>query len=290
MLMLGALVGVAPSRADAAELINATNSTLAWSFSGSPNAVDATPSRYNDCPARYPKTYIFACETEFFYQRPNGTDGTRWFFVSGDVQWTGVHVNPYGPGELGTPQSSSYPGSSWVRHWHRESPNCLRSWRIHGDIQSNFPCAAYQIWHGTTTEGFGDGDLTWSWLYDYRCDHRGAWTLCRNALGDGYRYRGTYPSVWGSRSGARRGETARACYNHAGRLEGDGQYSGRRDPVCRGAQLCPRAGGRETSISEPCWRRAEGVRERLRVWGLQVLRQVVWPGRPHRLRSRRSPV
>ena len=130
-----------------------------------------------------------------------------------------------GPGDLGTPQSSTYGGNSWVRHWHGDSPGCLRTWRVHGDIQSNFPCAAFEIWHGVPTEGFGDGDLAWSWLYEYRCSQSGDWTTCRNALGDAYRYRGAYPSVWGGRSGATRGEVAHACDNHAGKLEGDGQYS-----------------------------------------------------------------
>jgi hypothetical protein len=67
-----------------------TRATLAWDFASSSNAVDGTPARYNDCPLRIPKTAIFECATEFFYERPDGTDGTRWFFASGAVQW--VHV------------------------------------------------------------------------------------------------------------------------------------------------------------------------------------------------------
>src|SRR5262249_47055488 len=106
-LLVGLLFVVLPSCAEAAQLINAEDSTLAWSFSSSPNAVDGTPARYNGCALHEPNSNFFDCKTEFFYQRPDGTDGSRWFFTSGYVQWTGVHVNPYGPGEVGTPHSYS---------------------------------------------------------------------------------------------------------------------------------------------------------------------------------------
>src|ERR1019366_3473007 len=58
-------------------------------------------------------------------------------------------------GDLGTPQSSTYGGNSWVRHWHGDSPGCLRTWRVHGDIQSNFPCAAFETWLGLGSTNIG---------------------------------------------------------------------------------------------------------------------------------------
>ena len=216
----------APAIAEGSELVTAANSTTAWTFSNSSNAVDRTPAPNNDCAVRVSHTYTFECNTEFFYTRPNGTPGTRWFSVQGIVQWIGVHPNPFGAGEIGTPKSISYGAEdSWVRHWHAESPGCLQSWRIQGVIQSNFPCAAYQIWHGTSTKGFAAGEPGFSWVYGYPCSRSGTWTTCRNALGDAYRYRGAYPSIWNGGPGNVGGEVVRPCSNHAGRVEGDGQYT-----------------------------------------------------------------
>jgi hypothetical protein len=225
LLVGGALWG-GPASADASELVSATNSTLAWTFDSNPNAVDGTPTQDNDCAVHIPHTDIFECATEFFYTRPDGTPGTRWFSVEGIIQWVGVHPNPYGAGEVGTPKSLSYgASSSWVRYWHSESSGCLRTWRIHGVIESNFPCPAYQIWHGTRTEGHAAGQPGFPWLYDYHCSRASTWTTCRNALGDAYRYRGAYPRIWNGGSGSAGAEVARTCSNHAGRVEGDGQYT-----------------------------------------------------------------
>jgi hypothetical protein len=172
------------------------------------------------------RTHTPSSATEFFYTRPDGTPGTRWFSVQGIVQWVGVQANPYGAGEVGTPKSLSYGADySWVRRWHVESSGCLRSWRIHGVVQSNFPCAAYELWHGVSTGGFAVGEPGFPWLYNYPCARSGAWTTCQNALGDAYRYRGAYPSIWNGGSGSIGAEVAHTCANHAGRLEGDGQYS-----------------------------------------------------------------
>lgn len=224
--LLVAALFAGTATAGASQLVSATNSTRAWVFDSNPNAVDGTPAQDNDCAVRIPHTYIFQCATEFDYMRPNGTLGTRWFSVQGTVQWVGVHPNPFGAGEVGTPKSLSYGTDvSWVRSWHSESSGCLRAWRIHGVIVSNFPCPAYQIWHGTSIKGYAEGEAGFPWLYVYRCSHSGIWTTCRNGLGDAYRYRGAYPSIWNGGSGSTRAEAARTCANHAGKVEGDGQYT-----------------------------------------------------------------
>ena len=103
-----------------------------------------------ESPTITPGAYIFECATEFFYIRPDGTPGTRWFSVQGIVQWVGVHPNPYGAGNVGTPKSLSYgPSSSWVRYWHSESSGCLRTWRIHGGDSEQLPVPLVSdlAWH-----------------------------------------------------------------------------------------------------------------------------------------------
>jgi hypothetical protein len=224
MLCCAVLAGQA-SAARALERINSTNSSLGWQFASGSNAVDATPSGDSDCPQQDLRDY-FSCSTEFNYQQPNGRSGSRWFLNEGFVKWTGVRVNPYGPGDLGTPHSYKYTPSTWIRRWHPNASRCLHTWRIHGVVQSNFPCAAYEIWHGASKEGFNDEPGPgWPWISDYRCVTRRRWTTCQNAEGDAYRYRGAYPSMLNGTSGSISGETAHPCENHAGKMEGDGQYS-----------------------------------------------------------------
>ena len=74
------------------------------------------------------------------------------FLSRGLSRGSGVHPNPYGAGNIGTPKSLSYgPSSSWVRYWHSESSGCLRP-RASTGRSEQLPCPSYQISHGTSTE------------------------------------------------------------------------------------------------------------------------------------------
>jgi hypothetical protein len=183
------------------ESVNVVHSSMAWVIGpGAP--VDLDQPEGQDCaePPFGKGPIVFGCATEYRYNYPDGKPGTRVFFVEGEVRWTDVRVNPLGPGRIGIPHESVLYRTSWVRRWHRDSKLCLASWSLQGDVQSNFPCAASEIWHGNPRGGglVGTDTAYWPWLYRYPCRRTGAWTQCSNQVGDAYRYRGRYPTRLGS--------------------------------------------------------------------------------------------
>lgn len=195
--MMLTIAGAAANGAAMAERVTPANSSSAWIIAGKSAPVDLGRQYGEDCPEPMSnvRPIIYACATEYRFDYPNGEPGTRIFAIQGEVTWTNVHVNPLGPGALGTPHSSVGFRTSWIRYWHEDSRKCLAGYDIHGYIQSNFPCAAAQIWYGNPKSGaiLGTDTAYWPWLYQYPCRRRGDWTTCSNKVGDAYRYRGSYP-------------------------------------------------------------------------------------------------
>jgi hypothetical protein len=179
--------GGASAASASSEAITAANSSFAWIYSNA-GTVDAGAKHGNDCAEPAGKGE-FACETEYDYVRSNGRLGSRWFFVTGYVSWTGIHVNPYGPGLVGTPHSHVYRPVSWIRAWHSDScPGVL------GILVSNLPCGNAEdfLQQGTAKVGIvpGKSATYWPWLTRYVCKSIGNLTTCSNKVGDAYRYRG----------------------------------------------------------------------------------------------------
>jgi hypothetical protein len=156
-----AIASVSPG----SERVDAANSSAAWIFSPGTRAVDLGGEHGEVCPYRLvgAKAPTYECSTEYRFDYPDGLPGTRIFLAEGAVTWTHVRLNPLGPGSFGIAQSSVVFRSSWVRRWHQDTGACLRSWHVSGDIQSNFPCAADDIAHGTAKEGADSGTGTGAW-------------------------------------------------------------------------------------------------------------------------------
>jgi hypothetical protein len=117
--------------------------------------------------------------------------GGRWHLVSGTVTTSGDSY-----------AVATYFSRSWVRRWVRASRACLRTYRLAGQLESNYGgCAAGQLagdvatelrlshrvprrvgWHGTDTAGFDPMAL-------FRCRRSSGAAICANAVGDAFRYR-----------------------------------------------------------------------------------------------------